>query len=190
MPNACGREFAKRDDDVLHCNYCGSISVSAAITFLKQPGTSFSGSDWKYGFPHKFYIEPVNPRADELVPIGFKSGPEISARNGSGPNDKWVCRAHHNDTCPCPRDSQTGFWQEVEYGHHKSLYLKFYTNHLKDATPEEFAEFSTLSEKIFGIKWELKEDGKIFYSCPKTSSFYGYQRAGLIGKDGNPVHRF
>ena len=40
-----------------HCNYCGSISVADAIRLLQKPGTRFSGSDWKYGWPHKFYIE-------------------------------------------------------------------------------------------------------------------------------------
>ncbi len=39
-----------------HCNYCGSITLEAAIGLLSTPGTHYSGSDWKYGYPHKFYI--------------------------------------------------------------------------------------------------------------------------------------
>jgi hypothetical protein len=40
----------------VHCDYCGSMSPKQAITLLQAPGTEFSGSDWKYGWPHKFYI--------------------------------------------------------------------------------------------------------------------------------------
>ncbi len=38
------------------CSYCGSMSVVDAIAALARPGTRYSGSDWKYGWPHKFYI--------------------------------------------------------------------------------------------------------------------------------------
>lgn len=50
--NACGKYW--RPDQT--CSYCGSMSVAVAIRRLKTPGTSFSGADWKYGWPHKFYI--------------------------------------------------------------------------------------------------------------------------------------
>ncbi len=49
--------FEVRADGREHCNYCGSLSIVEAIKLLKTPGTKFSGSDWKYGWPHKFYIE-------------------------------------------------------------------------------------------------------------------------------------
>ncbi len=38
------------------CPYCGSLSVEDVIRLLKTPGTSYSCADWKYGWPHKFYI--------------------------------------------------------------------------------------------------------------------------------------
>ena len=38
------------------CPYCGSMSIEEAFGLLSTPGTSYSGSDWKYGWPHKFYI--------------------------------------------------------------------------------------------------------------------------------------
>lgn len=38
------------------CSWCGSMSVEQAIRLLTTPGTRYSGSDWKYGWPHKFYI--------------------------------------------------------------------------------------------------------------------------------------
>jgi hypothetical protein len=39
------------------CTFCGSVNIDAFINTFKTPGNSFSGSDWKYGWPHKFYLE-------------------------------------------------------------------------------------------------------------------------------------
>jgi len=43
-------------DDVQVCNYCGSISPEDALIRLLNPDVDASGADWKYGWPHKFYI--------------------------------------------------------------------------------------------------------------------------------------
>jgi hypothetical protein len=45
-----------RNDGLLHCSYCGSLHPDEAVKLLTTDGTRYSGSDWKYGFPHKFYI--------------------------------------------------------------------------------------------------------------------------------------
>lgn len=56
------------------CEYCGSLSVDSAIKLLRIPTTHFSGADWKYGWPHKFYIgdrkfynNHLNRISDELL---------------------------------------------------------------------------------------------------------------------------
>lgn len=174
-----------RDDGIEHCSWCGSLSPAEAIKFLKQNGTKFSGSDWKYGWPHKFYIEPVNPKASELVEIGWENG------DGTHPDDVWLCRAHGRGVaCNCPKEEATGYWTRTRRGHKEHLFCKFYNIHLEDATEEEFQEFSELSLKIFGIKWVRHPEKGLGYSCPKTNSFYGYQRAGVINEQGVPVHKF
>lgn len=48
--------WEKRKDGILHCCYCGSITPDDALVFLVTRGIRYSGSDWKYGWPHKFYI--------------------------------------------------------------------------------------------------------------------------------------
>ena len=53
--NACGSAWGKREDRN-HCNYCGSLSPADAVVLLAKTGTHYSGSDWKYGHPHKFYL--------------------------------------------------------------------------------------------------------------------------------------
>jgi hypothetical protein len=38
------------------CSHCGSMTPAEAIRRLRTKGTTYSGADWKYGWPHKFYI--------------------------------------------------------------------------------------------------------------------------------------
>jgi hypothetical protein len=133
--NACGyswefRQFDGHFPEAWYCGYCGSVHPEDAVRFLKQPGTTFSGSDWKYGWPHKFYIAPPSPEPEKEVEIGSRS---------ERVDGKFV-------TTPI-------------MGKRSTLHAKFYNNHLKDAAPEVFEEFAALSEKIFGIKWSKDEKG-------------------------------
>lgn len=188
--NNCGTTWEIRTEEVSsgNCSYCGSLSPADFIKFMNQPGTSFSGSDWKYGYPHKFYVEPVNPKADELVQVGTKSG------DGTDSSDYWSCFAHpvysnnKTKTCSCPiENGRTGHYNRPIMGKRARLFFKFYTIHIKDATPEEFEEIRKISTKFFGIDWQINGD-KLQYMAPRTSSFYGYQRAGEIKEDGEPNH--
>ncbi len=43
-----------RGDDT--CSYCGSLSPQKLLDVLKDEQSRVSGSDWKYGWPHKFYV--------------------------------------------------------------------------------------------------------------------------------------
>lgn len=44
------------------CSYCGSLSFEDALKAFQTPGMRWSGADWKYGWPHKFYLEiPCEP---------------------------------------------------------------------------------------------------------------------------------
>jgi hypothetical protein len=149
----CDGTFRDGEAGTRQCSHCNSISIADAIRLLKTPGTRFSGSDWKYGWPHKFYIEPLNPDADKIVEVG--------------------AQYDHGVRTPI-------------MGTRKFLHFKFYNTHLTGATPEEFLEFSLLSEQVFGIRWDKDEKG-IKYSCPRTKSFYGYQRSGRIGEDLVPI---
>jgi hypothetical protein len=56
ITNACRVKGSGTHWESDGCSYCGSMRVSLAIELLKTPGTDYSGADWKYGWPHKFYI--------------------------------------------------------------------------------------------------------------------------------------
>ena len=49
--------WCKPDSDrpFRHCSYCGSMHPLDLLAGLEQ-GARLGGSDWKYGWPHKFYV--------------------------------------------------------------------------------------------------------------------------------------
>lgn len=177
---ACNGQYTAEIDGQQCCEYCGSLSPKAAIELLKKPGTRFSGADWKYGWPHKFYIEPLNEKLDEKF--------EVSTRDGDGTvaEDYWSCFAHQRKECSCPKEvGVTGHWSRPEYGVRKHLHFKFYATHLTGSTDEQLQEWTAVSEKWFGIKWGRDEQG-VWYRAPQSNSFYGYQQAGETNAQGEP----
>lgn len=100
-----------------------SLTVAQAIDKLKTPGVTYSGSDWKYGWPHKFYV-----------------GSE-----------------------------------------------KVYNYGLAALTDEELSSWSAVTEKFFGVSFVNDGAGQIKWRCLHAAGFYGYQRAGVVGPDGEPV---
>jgi len=52
------------------CGYCGSLHPEDLLRVLADEKTEIGGADWKYGWPHKFYINVPNPEADLVVKIG------------------------------------------------------------------------------------------------------------------------
>lgn len=49
------------------CDYCGSMDPVELADLIKNGKAKMSGSDWKYGWPHKFYVDVVNPHPDKIV---------------------------------------------------------------------------------------------------------------------------
>lgn len=50
-------QWQQRDTQYSHCSYCGSIHFDDIRKVLEEGG-KLGGSDWKYGYPHKFYVYP------------------------------------------------------------------------------------------------------------------------------------
>jgi len=44
-----------REDSLRHCTYCGSLHPEDLLRLVDH-GARVSGCDWKYGWPHKFYV--------------------------------------------------------------------------------------------------------------------------------------
>lgn len=112
------------------------------LEILATPGSTFSGSDWKYGWPHKFYLETINPEADKLVQVGSSSKMVDGVRV-----------------------------ETPIMGHHTMINHKFYNEHLKLHSKEEVAEFSDLSLLFFGIEWFLDDRGLGYRAIPGTQQY-------------------
>lgn len=125
-------------EDFRRCSYCGSIHPEDLLRHLRA-GASPHGADWKYGWPHKFYVEGVpNLLAGKTVRCGtaFK-------------------RADGKD-----------FEEPIMGAAPATVHVKWYNEHLLDegydeATRAELIEALAAS----GIRFEIV-DGRLRYSAP------------------------
>lgn len=126
------RKYGQPPPPFPQCSYCGSITPEAFIEACRL-GYRMEVADWKYGWPHKVYIDWPNPNPDEIRQTGER------------------CVG--------------GKTVEVIKGKYQTLYLKFYTIHLKDF--EALAEHAQLILSRIGILFEHR-DGEIYYrTIPK-----------------------
>lgn len=131
-PNSFGPGSLRR------CSYCGSMHPSDVVEALKA-GARMEWADFKYGWPHKIYLDNIpNPHAGLPESLHGTSTPQ-------GP-DWFQLRENFWIAPPQPAPAKTR--------------AKFYTIHLKDATPEE-KEFI---EEHAGIRIRFDDDGGIGWS--------------------------
>ncbi len=147
--NACKASWVEG-----RCTCCGSISVTDAIKNLKTPGTRYTGTDWKYGWPHKFYICPPNPDAAKLVEIGR----EYNVQPGD----------------PDTVSDTFGRYKPI-MGTQSLIHCKFYATHILDASPDELKEFNDLSVRYFGLHW-FRDTKGLGWTSPQAN----HQKFGII----------
>lgn len=61
------------------CTYDGSIHPDDLLAYLTPGrGVTLNEADWKYGWPHKFYVEGIpNPMAGFTICSGGRGGPDV-----------------------------------------------------------------------------------------------------------------
>jgi hypothetical protein len=131
-------EFEVREDGLKHCKYCGSLDPLELADLLCKGIATMHGSDWKYGFPHKFYVDVPNPKAGQMVEKGWRSYTEDGV--------------HKEETI-------MGIASETSSA-------KFYTEHLMLIDSETFDKVAPIINQACGITFYLNEDGKICYKAP------------------------
>lgn len=87
--DVCGKKYSKhRDRPWRSCSYCGSIHPQDLLGL--DPGTvnRAEWADWKYGYPHKMYVEAGPGRHIKFYSRHLVDFPELveafNARFGSG----------------------------------------------------------------------------------------------------------
>lgn len=145
------------------CSYCGSIHPEDLVKVLAE-GATLGGSDWKYGWPHKFYVHGIpNPKAGQEYPQYIYDTP----REGEKGWERYQDGFSSHDGKPLMS------WRKLMHMAKcpPAVHAKWYNDHLLDLTPDTFAIVAPLLEKHAGIRWQIK-DGKLGYAAPCA----GYQR--------------
>ena len=150
------------------CSYCGSMHPEDLLKAI-EAGAKLGGSDWKYGWPHKFYVDGVpNTNAGNLVTRSSGGGPgqlderkraDLESRLESGSRLEVDQQADRYEYRVLEPDGPT-------------THGKWYNIHLKDLSAEAFALLAPLLEQHAGIRWERDADGRIKFIAPSP----GYQR--------------
>jgi hypothetical protein len=139
------------------CGYCGSIHPEDLVTFIAQ-GATLHGSDWKYGWPHKFYVEGIpNPIAGKMIPEFTYYGALYTPLPPNAERDDVGWRA-----------------KTAEYPAPPTQAAKWYNLHLLDQGYDT-AALTALIDTLYrmtGILFHLTDDNELRYSAP----FRGYQR--------------
>lgn len=129
------------------CSFCGSVHPGDALNFLKH-GARAHDADWKYGWPHKFYLDGVlNPIFGKTVAIGRSFGP------GDPPDGKPMMGQAPMHV-PC----------------------KFYSAHLVEMPDDQFAEMARILYTHTGIQFYIGEVG-LAYTSPRLGSAVSRARA-------------
>lgn len=132
----CGQRHWEPFEPYRSCSYCGSIHPEDLLAAIKA-GATLGGSDWKYGWPHKFYVEHIpNPYPD--LPI-------VTRHTTAG--GVWTCGEPH-PAGPFVR-------------------AKWYNKHLHDlAGTPLLAELCANLLATTDIQFEINAEGKLRYSAP------------------------
>ena len=129
--------------DILEtCSYCGSMTIDDVVKYMRIPGTTYGGSDWKYGWPHKFYIDIPCAPYERLVMSKYESGKAPVHER------RIVSERHH----------------------------KFYSTHLRDATPEQLAAWNSVVAPLLGVAFDLHPEKGLGY----RALCHGYQTHGVV----------
>jgi hypothetical protein len=136
--NSVKQGYEVRKDGFKHCGYCGSMDPVELAELIEKGEATLHGSDWKYGYPHKFYVDIPNPNAGQIVQIGSKCYYQ---------GDKYI--------------DEPIMGPDSEY-----LHLKFYTEHLRLIDDASFEKVAPIISKACGITFIRDDIGLLKYSAP------------------------
>lgn len=130
-------------------------------------GAKLGGSDWKYGWPHKFYVSGIpDPGAGELRKMG-KVNLGADWKTGLPREPTESDRARY----PNWKQDEHGCWfVDLIEPAPATTRGKWYNTHLQDLEPATFAVVADILHQRAGIVFEMRAVG-LHYSAPHR----GYQ---------------
>jgi hypothetical protein len=136
------------------CSYCGSMHHEDLMNAIAS-GATMGGADWKYGWPHKFYVDKIpNPHA------GVRECRASTSRSDRNPMPEEERIAAGYDPAEIKEEIVTTKINGVVENSRSTISLiykkwtpaaatthgKWYNEHFKDLEP---AAFAALAEVIF-----------------------------------------
>jgi hypothetical protein len=134
------------------CSFCGSMHPTDMAAAL-QAGAQAHWADFKYGWPHKLYVDNIpNPHAGLIESRSSASYPQEPTEEERKRYQHWRqegARWHGWDEEPASAKTHG----------------KFYTEHLQDATDEERA----VIERAMGLHFTFNADGSVGWKPVKST---------------------
>jgi hypothetical protein len=166
------------------CSYCGSMHPADLAAALRA-GARADWADWKYGWPHKLYVDDVpNPHVGQLesrmstshaVPVCPRSGAACEHGEQSFRTAKCECMKAGSPTeAIADRGErmiriQDGFrredgapeyrWTQAGKPAAATTWGNFYTEHLQDAEPQD----RKVIERAMGLNFTF-EGGRVAWA--------------------------
>jgi hypothetical protein len=166
-PDECKSQCGMKTGRLRACNYCGSMHPTDLADALRA-GATLSWADFKYGWPHKAYIEGVpNPHVHLL---------EVRSTTTCDRPPQDEVAAGLWEQYQCGYDTHTG---APKFSYRKPIsetpapartHGKFYTEHLLDATQEE----RDVIERAMGLRFTFhgNTEGRVSWRAyePETKA--------------------
>jgi hypothetical protein len=161
-----------------YCRWCGSVDPETFLTILSGiPMARVEIADWKYGWPHKAYIDLANPDPERVTYLGSRhdasDGPYApGGEKYKPPEPDLVAEADLTDEQKAILDRDGALQQGgpmapgppragvyYRFGPRVSIRQKFYFEHLLDL-PEFTGQHAELIARRTGVRFKV-EDGKL-----------------------------
>ena len=156
-----GTPASSYDENYRTCSYCGSMHPeNLTLVLLGTPPAHLGGADWKYGWPHKFYIDNIpNPAVGLPASSGGESGPVYEDDGKTVKRDAHghVVRYYKPHIAPAPA----------------TMMAKWYNEHFLDLSEPTFLFMSALVEHFAHVRFLIK-DGGLCYRAPYRGFQAGY----------------
>lgn len=142
------------------CSYCGCVHPCDLMDLAAEHELQLEMADWKYGWPHKFYIEGIpNPAEGQTVlHYGYAARDRLLAMAAPGYK-------------PEPYDDCGRGWRVVvgTGTAPRTVVAKWYNLHLVDLTGEAFAQVTDFIARQSGIRFAFDGERLSFRSEHATT---------------------
>lgn len=159
------REPKSPDTPFETCSYCGSMAP-AALAAAITAGASVSWSDFKYGWPHKIYVDKIPNAFAGAARVTMWTSRDVDKPMSEAEMAKYGYNGveHHTEIRQRWVDgfmTENSKKEQLRYKRTEpageSAHGKFYTVHLQDGTPAE----REIIQKAMGIDFTFSENGTV-----------------------------